>query len=81
MPSGQPHASSHRDRTRGLVLPSGFSRLRPTRCADPDAAACSFVFGLNRGLASSVHHLEGTKLLYPAAAHLCILDTATDQAS
>jgi hypothetical protein len=50
-------------------------------CGRPDAAACSFVFGLNRGLASSVHHLEGTKLLYPAAAHLCILDTATDQAS
>jgi hypothetical protein len=45
------------------------------------AARRSFVFGLNRELTHGVHHLEGTKLLYPAALHVCILDTATDQAS
>jgi hypothetical protein len=41
--------------------------------------ACSFVYGINGTFHGSVQHLEGSRLVYPAATHLCLLDTASQQ--
>ncbi len=37
------------------------------------------MYGLNGTFDGSVQYLEGNRLVYPAATHLCLLDTATEQ--